>query len=446
MTTILNNLEVAERVTLELSGGDVVVKAAEGAARLIGKAKVEQREGETVIRAKDDVVLTLPGRVTLTLRGRTNDVALNGLGEVLLANGCGGDLSASHIRVLRSEGELTGDVALRQISEDVTLGQIYGDLVISHGAGITLAQVHGDITLRHVGSVQLNQVHSDLTITQAASVQIAMVSGDVRLDAIAGAIVVQQVDGDLIVHQPGSSLVAPAVAGDVRLAGTLKGNTEYLIKADGDVELRVDGNAHFTFRSVDGELHLGEGLEQEQGEDGTIHVYMGQREGAAQVTIEAGGDVSIDFLEREREHRRGHRKHWSGDFHFEGPGVRVHVDPEIRQAMEQAREEVKRAQYEVKEELKRAKQHIREEMKHAFRDADTHGMAGAAIGEIIRGSLGELLTALRPAPPAPQAPARPSAPPAPTPPSSEEIKLILSMVQEGKITPEEAEQLIRAME
>ncbi|MBA3534221.1 MAG: hypothetical protein H0T73_20050 [Ardenticatenales bacterium] len=37
-------------------------------------------------------------------------------------------------------------------------------------------------------------------------------------------------------------------------------------------------------------------------------------------------------------------------------------------------------------------------------------------------------------------------PPAPTPPSREESNLILSLVHEGKITPEEAEQLIRAME
>jgi hypothetical protein len=249
------------------------------------------------------------------------------------------------------------------------------------------------------------------------------------------------VEGALSVATPGSSLNAEHVNGDVSLNGTLQDGGEYTIHAEGAVRVMVDGNVHFTVRSESG-IELGEGLTVTQDADGTMEGHLGDPERAAHLVIEANGTVCLNnpecFESRHvrHRHRHHHRHHHRRDRHYERE-----VEAEVRQAMAEARAEMKRAQ-----------ETLRAEMKRAMRDVDAEVDVGR-VGDVVRSTVRDFVSALRPMAPIPPIP--PVPPVAPMPPQrsaserntrSEEVMTILRMLQEGRITADQAEQLIRALD
>ncbi|MDQ4078167.1 MAG: hypothetical protein M3220_18210 [Chloroflexota bacterium] len=429
----VSNQAIEGDVTLHSHDGDVVVKGVQGRAegKFIGEVEIERRDDGTEIHSVGSVILTLPADRALTLHGAPVNTVVKGLREVTVEE-CHGNCVVSQVGSLNLSGNVHGDAVLREIDGDLLLESIHGDLVVHEAGQVQLSIVHGDAALHQVGEVTIGLVSGDLSISRAEGIRVEHVSGDATLSHISGAASLDDVMGDLSVNAPGPSLTASRVGGDVALAGTLQPGGEYSIYAGGDVRMQVEGNIHFTVRG-EGELEVGTGLEQEEGDDGAVHVYLGEREEAAHVLIEAMGDV---YLNTERHGRR--RRH--------PRPPRIDIDPEVRRAMREAHGEVQRARAEIKAEMRRVKHTIRNEVKRALDEADSAGLNGEAIGESVRTAVQELLSALRP--PAPGAPASPPAPPAPPPPAStpsEELRTILRMVEEGTITPEEAERLIAAM-
>ncbi len=431
----LSNLTVEGSVVLHGRDGDVIVKGDSGrdSGKLIGQARVERVEGQTIIHSEGSVVLSLPEESYLTVAGPVGNTVLKQLREVM-AESCHGNLVATHVGALHVSGDIHGDAVLRHIDGVLLIQEVHGDLAIHQAGTVQATHVHGDAAIHQVGSVTLDAIEGDLSLSRAGEVTVGRVAGDASLSHLSGATMLEQVEGSLSLSHPGSSLHAPQVMGDAALGGALQPGGEYTLQAAGTVRVKVEGDVRFTVH-CEGEIQLGPEVKQD--DDDPAQYYLGQREGAAHVTIESEGDVFLNWDDEspsEAHRSRRGRRH------------EVHMDEEVRRAMREARGEVHRARAEVQTEMRRVKQSIRDEMKRALREADAPAFEGAFVGESVRSAVQELLSALRPERPAPPpaAPVPPSPPAAPVPPR-EELQTILEMVQQGAITPEQAEGLIEAL-
>lgn len=406
-------------VILHIEKGDAVVRGQAGrtAAQInlppdaVAEPVIEALETETHVRVAQIVSLNLPAGADFVLRGAPSDVVLRNLGEVWL-DGCRGDLVASDLAALQVEGEIRGDVALRKIKGAARLLVAKGDLAAAHLGELNVDEVKGNASVTGVDFVQFSAVSGDLAVTTAQSVQIREVHGDAAFSSVSNATDVKLVDGDLSVTSPGQTLAAAEVHGDVHLKGPLQAQGKYWINAFGSVVVRASGDMRIDVRAG-GEVLAGPDILLEVQEDGRKRALAGDREMAADLNIEAKGDVVLNSAQP-----------WYGHHS-------ASVEREVKQAMSEVQKELKRAAVTMRGEMRGAKDDIVRELGRE----DIAGTVGGSVRDIVR----DLLDSLDP-----NAAAQPSTP-APPASDNEEVKMILEMLANGTISVEEAERLIEAL-
>lgn len=457
---------VGSTVFINVQDGDVVVKGRdEGNVRVVGQAQTSTKDGNTIVNARSSVVVEVPRTHNVEIgQEGVNEVALKNLSVVRLGE-LHGSLAANDLEQLTS-GDIHGDASIRALRGTLTLTDVHGDLVVKDANTVTIGSVHGHAELKAVNSfhfeeinghlrvkasrtvvgeqvsghavlkdveeVTLNQVDGHLEAKNVQTITVETVSGHAELKDVRGAVRIENVEGNLEIKGIGTSLAVEEVQGDVVIRGAWHPGGEYTFAAQGEVEINTEGSAHFILKT-EGQLATGEGCEVQEDADGTIHVYVGEREGAATVTFEAEGDVTINVRDEEHDAHHHHRRHreWNGEWH--GNWDWEKHGPDVEQ-------EVQRAMAEVRAEMDRAKHTMRHELEKAMREVDIH--ARGPVGGVIRNAMRDLMNSLRDKPGSAK-----EEPVAETPVNdpSEEVKMILQMIAEGKITPEQGEQLLQAM-
>jgi hypothetical protein len=272
---------------------------------------------------------------------------------------------------------------------------------------MTARDIQGPLTVQKVGG--------DLTAETAGPLNIDVVGGDVDLKFYGGGIHVRA-GGDLNV-----GMASPA--GD-----------EVVLKAGGDIHLHVplDMDARLDLSSGASDIRINVKDQKVSVEQEDYVFSMGA--GARAVRARAGGDIvvsdepfDVDRIEHDFEHMESHWSGWSSRHgpaeHFQNLEQRIHRQTE--RATRRAEERVKAAMERV-------------ERQSRFRE-QAFGKLGSLIGFATQ--------ARQPEPPVP-----------PTPPSmpvdvevtsqvtNDERMLVLKMLQEHKITVDEAENLLAALE
>lgn len=465
--TNIEETAVGSTVFIHVRDGDVVLKGREeGNVRVVGPAQTTTKDGNTVIHAPGSVVVEVPrGRHVEIGNDEVQDVALKNLSTVRIGS-MHGSLAANSVERLTVTGDIHGDASARAIGNELELTDVHGDLSVKEAKLVTVHSVHGhaelkaveqvrfeDVNghlrvkasgsvsgnsveghavLKDVESVTLSEVNGHLEVKNVQSLTVENVHGHAELKDVRGAVRIDNVEGNLEIKGIGSSLAVDDVQGDVVIRGTWQRGGEYSFSAQGEVEINTEGGAHFILKT-EGQLATGEGCEVAEDADGTIHVYVGEREGAATVSFEAEGDVTINVRDEEHEHHRRHHREWHGhgnwdwDWEKHGPSVD---------------QEVQRAMAEVRAEMDRAKHTLRHELDKAMREVDMH--ARGPVGNVIRNAMSDLMNSLRDNKPS-NVKAEQPVPETPVNDPTEEVKMILQMIADGKITPEQGEQLLQAM-
>jgi len=277
-----------------------------------------------------------------------------------------------------------GTLDLRQVA-DVTVGTVATDLIVRRASGLLQVQsVGADASLRDVQAVEIGTIGSDLHVRGA--------SGD--LTATAGGEVVL-----FLSPQPGTTLRATA-GGELLLR----------LPPDADVELHLTGGGPEAVR-VDWP-----GVPAETGT--SREVTLGS--GAAKAHLAAGGDLLVT----------GDADAWQdmADFDFDVEvdslvGEWVGLAPEIEERLHRRTEAAAR-----RAEATARRVQARVERKMA--------KVQEKVGRRFEGSAHRHFPPMPPFPPAPMS----------EPVSDEERMTILRLLEEKKITLEEAEKLLSALE
>jgi hypothetical protein len=319
-----------------------------------------------------------------------------------------------------------------------------GDLTIKDLGPVTLGRVSGDASLRNVGALNAESIAGDFTLRGGKGVcAIDTVSGDASIRDIDGMVAIENVGSDLYVRNVHAAVDVKA-GGDVALyLAPLPGQT-YDITAGDDLILRMspDTNVklHLTSGSPDS-IHVDfPGVDLPEDCTG-CEVVIGQAADAmAEMLLTAGDDLLVtsqaDSWDSAADFGVGMRD--GGEWNvppFELPeDFSERINQRVQAAMERAQSHLEAANRHAETAGHRASIKIEAAMRRAeakARAAEVRSRRGQANIRIGRWNWDVT----------PHGPVQGSAPV-----SDEERLSILKMLQEKKISVEEAEKLLAALE
>jgi hypothetical protein len=294
--------------------------------------------------------------------------------------------------------EVTGDMALRGVAGSVNIGRAGGDLSIRESGPLTIETVDGDFSLRGAkGDLHVTRIEGDASIRE--------VLGNVQLSSVEDDLVLRDVQGNLNAK----------VGSDVVLYLAPQAGQTCTVEAGDDILLVLPPGAEVTLTLSGDEINLDwPGVENDDSATERV-VVLGS--GAAAVSLRAGSEVRVSSAARaggrpeEFGNFAGMMFDWS-DFGQElGERISRRVQDVSRRAEQKAARAVRKA------DQKTRGPHLRGSVK-----------VGRWNWDVQPGSF----------PPASMARGEPV--------SEEERMAILKMLQEKKITSEEADKLLAALE
>jgi hypothetical protein len=301
------------------------------------------------------------------------------------------------------------------IGSQLTIEHASGDLrVLQVKGALAVNVINGDAVLHDVGPVTIKAVQGDLSLRDAGGdVQIEVVRGDAKLKRVAGSVAIHKVAGDLVANDLNGGLAINDVGGDASIQTGLTAGWPYVVKAGGDVIFRVAGGGGQFALNCKGDLRVRLPMTNWTGNDRTATGTYG--DGAANVTLQANGDLLV-------------LPATTPGTSFDPDVLSEQVEAMIESAMSQFETQMSQVQRDLEQRFGKFDKQAEKAAERAARSADR----AKRRAERAAGSWG--FTAGRP----------------PTPPtepvSDQERLLILKMVEEGKITADQAAQLLAALE
>jgi hypothetical protein len=298
--------------------------------------------------------------------------------------------------------KITGGASIRGVVGGLQLGEVSGDLSIRDVNNISVDIVHGDFSLRGAkGNLALKKAEGHVSIRD--------VTGNVSLDSIVDDLALRDVKGNVNAN----------VAEDIVLYLNPQAGNAYVINAGDDILLVMPPKANATLTLSADRIEVDwEGVVQDK--DATSRVIT-LGDGSATMTLSAGGDIRVSNRSDAGDSAEdfgnfaGVGMDWSGF----GAGFGEKISRRVEQA-------TARAHRKVEEAARR--------MEHKARDAERQGRRFKGALEIGRWKwdLGSSSKGV----------------PMPTKSaiSDEERLVILKMLQEKKITAEQAEKLLASLE
>ncbi len=314
---------------------------------------------------------------------------------------------------------------------------VRGDLLIRGVRGVVdVGEVFGDVSLRQVGPTELEKVYGDLVARRVeGELRARAVAGDARIGQVAGQLLLGQVGSDLKAEGLEGGLVAEQVGADVRLGPPFPPGKAYRLTVGSDLFLYLpaDVSLRLSLQSGGRVRSSLPGLVLEEGAEGEVQGIAG--EGEASLEARVGGDVYLRPLEPEEEPEVT----FSFAPGLEGLGVEIEariaeamaelearleeslgrLDSEaIRRRVERATEQARRAAERAAEQARRAAEREAEQARIRAERAERRwrrasGYRAAPTGGTV---------------------------------SDEERMRVLRLVEAGRITPEQAADLLAALE
>jgi len=316
----------------------------------------------------------------------------------------------------------------------LTINVVQGNLKVEGVEGtLAIGTIHGNANLRAVGPTDLEQVFGNLRAYQ--------VSGDMRGRAVRGNVRVRQVEDGLSLGQVGGNLVTrelhgglegERISGNIRLGPPFSPGMTYRLNADGSLTVRLvpDASLRLALRAV-GPIRsqIPDLTLEEIGEEtrGTL--------GAGEASLEAQvrGRISLIPLEPEEGP--------PFDFLADLEGLGAQIEASIATAMAEMEAHLEeslshindqglrqRVEQEAEGALRKTERAAAQARRRAEREAERARLRAERAERRWRRATGQRV------------------PPPQEPTTNEERMRVLRLVEEGKITPEQAADLLDALE
>lgn len=392
----------APTVTIADCAGDLVVKGwLQNAVQVKGEHAADEGADAFTLRSNGSLTLWVPVRATLLLQSISGDAIIKGVE---------GSVKATQVM---------GDLALKNLG-NVEIATVHGDLSARNvDATLDVASVMGDAALRGVHDVNIGTVHGDLVIRYAeGDVQIDEATGDTALHTVSGDVVVRSGQRDVNLNNLGGKLHLQHVHGDIRLKGGLASGKHHC-SAQGDIVVRwpLEAPVNLTVSAghVINRLPLQDVVEEADSFSGRIG------DGETTLILEAQGRVVLKEV---------YMHEWDADFGTEF----AEMGADLAGLGEQISSE-------IGERMAEFSSHMQEHFGPNFAQAMADKAAKRTEQAVKRAVRQAEKMAATWTPPSTQTRRRKS-----REASTEEQLKILGMLEQGIISVEEAETLLKALE
>jgi hypothetical protein len=309
----------------------------------------------------------------------------------------------------------TDDVSLRiPKNSSLLIQRIGGDAAIRGVLGnIEIKEIDNDLSIRDVGSVAIENVESDFSLRGAkGNLYIKNASGDVSIRDVEGNVILDSVADDLALRGARRNINVN-VGEDVVIYLEPKVDGVYSITAGDDILLVLKPNASVTLTMNGDEIEVDWPGIENQGDVTERVLVLG--DGSAKIMLSAGGDIRVT-----NDANAGNSAEEFGNFagmNFDWSGFGERISRQVEQATARAAKRAEEAARRVERHAERQARHWRGNMKSGPWNWEFNSQ---------------------------NAPTPPSPPSEPV--AEEERMAILKMLAEKKITAEQAEQLLNALE
>ncbi|RLC81938.1 MAG: hypothetical protein DRJ03_17475 [Chloroflexi bacterium] len=320
----------------------------------------------------------------------------------------------------------------------LTVRAVRGNLKIEGVKGpVAIGTVHGNAKLRAVGPVVLEQTFGNLSVRQTAGDLSAQVArGNARIRQVDGSASLEQIDGNLAIEGVRGDLAASRVWGNARLGPPFSPGAVFSLSVGGNLTIRLpaDSSLRLAFHAGGG-VHSrvpGLALEKIEGETQSI---LGN--GEASLEAQVDGRVSLRLSEL--------GDHLADDLPFDFvadmEGLSAQIEAQIAAATAElearleeslGRIDSEEARLRVERVAEKTRQKAQKEAEKARRKAQ-HETEKARLRAERAERRWRRASGQRPRPRSKLI-------------SDEEQMRVLRLVEEGKISPEQAADLLAAME
>ncbi|HNK62807.1 MAG TPA: hypothetical protein PKL78_12535 [Anaerolineales bacterium] len=337
-----------------------------------------------------------------------DDILLKADDENLVVTQTGNEVTISCDDDLSIRVPKGASVAITQITGDASIRGVMG--------GIELKNVEGDLSMRDVNSVVIEAVHSDFSLRGGkGDLSIRKAGSDVSIRDVEGSVALDSVTDDLALRDVRGSVTANVGEDVVMYLNPLAGNA-YAVTAGDDILLVMPPKANAMLTLSADEIDIDwDGVEND--EDATSRVVT-LGDGSAIFTLSAGGDIRVSNRSDAGESAEDFGNFAGMGMDWSGFGERI--SRRVEQATAQAARKAEQA-------ARRAEQKVREAERRTTRRVKTGLEIGRWSWDFSPKGV-----------PMPQKQSQQA--------SDEERLAILKMLQEKKITAEQAEQLLSALE
>lgn len=282
----------------------------------------------------------------------------------------------------RSDIQLSGPGALDQLeekSQQIILESV-GDLAlfIPHQLSVTAENVQGDASVSNLaGALEIHKVEGDLSLRDVGQTMLYHLAGDLFAAHIRGDLTVEVAEGDCMVKDVEGQFTGRGIEGDLLIndvAGGIEANTAgdlhanfspvpwqaYALQAQGDIFAQIPPttNADFIMTSDQESIQLNLNGQSQSIMEPKTEIELG--EGGAQVTLSAGGEVILSTEIRE----------WSPEFSF-GAGLEGLSEQITQQTTEQ-----------IQTTLSSLESHLKENLSSASQSLEAAGFSEEKIAQI----------------------------------------------------------------
>lgn len=286
-------------VIFEQIGGDLVIQGHSGLGFQVDgdDPDIHQNEsGGVYVSCSGDCTAAVPDGVSVKVLSVGGDTKVTHVtGEVLLAE-IGGDMVLRHITGRISLDSVGGDLSIRHITGALTLGSIGSDLDVKHCTGdIVVSNIGSDVVFKNItGNLSFENVGSDLLVQS--------ISGDLK---------VEEVGSDLSITDLHGSCYCPSVHSDIVLTMAFDPEKAYLFGAEGDIVCMVSPNTRARFV-----LPSDVSVEFDE-----VETAVYQREASGQVLLVGDGGAEIQITAAESfnlvPQERGGKRGFSFEMDFD---------------------------------------------------------------------------------------------------------------------------------
>ncbi|BCX02863.1 MAG: hypothetical protein KatS3mg053_0801 [Candidatus Roseilinea sp.] len=305
-------------------------------------------------------------------------------------------------------------------------------------AVVYIAAVSGDLEVKGFDRVvNIGHVGGDLEVEDVGGADIHSVGGDCELQDVVGAVAIRAIGGDLQAEGVALAGQSVNVGGDVALR-LVSVDDAFTVNAGGDIALALPAGANVIVHVTDAQgmrrLTFGAGEAVIRANAGGEVSVSSDREASDEATGAPGWGDAVREIEREMSELQRHIEQMAREFgqRFASFGMPAW---KVERAQQQAEAAIRKMEAKLQHRLRHIEARARKEAERAS------AKAARASARSARRGAGFGWTA-----PPPDPSTMPFQAPPRTSVSDEERIAILRMVQEKKITVEQAEQLLAALE